>query len=481
VTAPRDANVVLIVNDAMRRDRMSAYGGPARTPSFEAFAAAHLLFRSAVTQAPWTKPSIATLFTGRLPADHGLVDHPEWRPRNASEVISADVLGEDFVTLSETLRAHGFRTAGFVANPWMDERFGFAQGFETWDDSFAGWDAPGEQVNAAARTWLDALDPGARFFVYVHYIDTHRPYGRLDPAEVAAARARIEADPRVVPVRERTEIALTSKLTNGRSIVTGGATLKPALVEMAYDRGVEDFDRAFGDLIATLSARPDWSRTAVIATSDHGEALFERGYGNHGRGLHQDEAAIPLAARLPGVRARGSQIDCPVGLVDVLPTVCAYLGIPCPDGLAGASFLRGAGGAGPPRFLTVEGVPHHPSHRAVVGERYKLIHEPDGRTGPGFVRDPEQGRAHPSALYDLDADPGERTDLLANEPRPPAIEAAARELREALDAIAARPRAPAPASTPIDPALAERLRALGYLSGEADERPQPGAAPPEPE
>jgi arylsulfatase len=483
-TPRSDASLVVIVNDAMRQDRMSAYGGPAHTPNFDAFAAANLNFPRAVTHATWTKPSIATLFTSLLPTEHGLLEHPQWRRTHQRDVLESDVLAEGFVTLPEILQEHGLRTSGFIANPWVERRFGFSQGFDEWDDSFASFGSPGRKVNEAVAAWLKALAPGERFFVYVHYIDTHRPYGQLDPAEVAAARERIEADPRVVPVMERTEIALTSKLTNGRSIVTAGATLKPALVEMAYHRGIENFDRYLGELLAILAARPDWDKTAVIITSDHGEALFERGYGNHGRALYQDEVAIPFAARLPGVRARSGKVHCPIGLADVLPTVCDYLGIACPDGLAGTSLLS-RGDKRPPRFLIVEGVHGNPSHRAVVGDRYKLIYEPNGRVGPGFVRDAEQGKAHPWALYDLREDPGETHDLLAGESPAPELEATRHEMSEVIHAIASRPRARELPSTTIDPAMAERLRELGYLSEEPGATAQPrhtskeaGAEPP---
>src|SRR5262249_7734447 len=73
---PVGASVILVVNDAMRRDALSAYGGRARTPRFDRFAAENLLFESAMTQAPWTTPSVATLFTSLYPSQHRLASHP---------------------------------------------------------------------------------------------------------------------------------------------------------------------------------------------------------------------------------------------------------------------------------------------------------------------------------------------------------------------------------------------------------------------
>ena len=108
---PASHNVIVIVNDTMRRDRMGAYGGPAETPAFDAFAAKNLLFEHAFTQAPWTKPSIATLFTSLYPSQHGVASDPQFRnPRDMQRrapLIEADVLSSDLETLPEVMRAAG--------------------------------------------------------------------------------------------------------------------------------------------------------------------------------------------------------------------------------------------------------------------------------------------------------------------------------------------------------------------------------------
>jgi hypothetical protein len=95
------------------------------------------------------------------------------------ELQSSDRLSASGVTLAEAYRAAGFRTAAFVANPWLDRRFGFEQGFEHYDDSFARWGVPGERVMKSALEWLATLAPDERFFLYVHTIDTHCPYPAL--------------------------------------------------------------------------------------------------------------------------------------------------------------------------------------------------------------------------------------------------------------------------------------------------------------
>ena len=117
VDPPRKRNVVLIVNDTMRVDRVGIHGGPANTPVFDAFARQNLHFTRAYSQAPWTKPSIATLFTGLYPSQHGVITHPRLQDagaptgelRKLDEIIETDRLGEDLRTLAEVMLDAGYR------------------------------------------------------------------------------------------------------------------------------------------------------------------------------------------------------------------------------------------------------------------------------------------------------------------------------------------------------------------------------------
>jgi len=201
-----------VVSDTTRRDRMGIHGGPAHTPHFDRFAEENLWFPQAVSQAPWTKPSVATLFTSLYPTQHGVVTHPSHQLRAGEELgrrlVSSDRLADSAVTLAEAYRAAGFRTAAFVANPWMDRRFGFEQGFEHYDDSFARWEVPGAAVVESALAWLETLGADERFFLYVHTIDAHRPYPALTFEEALAAATQPPApgDIPLIPIAARREI-----------------------------------------------------------------------------------------------------------------------------------------------------------------------------------------------------------------------------------------------------------------------------------
>jgi arylsulfatase A-like enzyme len=453
-------NVVLVVNDTMRRDRPGAYGGSARTPHLDALAREGLLFEQAVTQAPWTKPSIATLFTSLYPTQHHVVTHPKGQERANQELsrhpVETDVLSPSLTTLAEVMQAGGWHTAAFIANPWLDRRFGFAQGFEVYEDSFAAFGTPGTAVSRAALAWLGSVPDGERFFLYVHYMDSHWPYPALSRAEVVARAAELRADTRPLPAVMHKAMLANVRFADGTALDPEQTPPSVKLLELAYDRGVENFDEALGELLAGLA--PRGGPTALFVTSDHGEAFFERGWGSHGRSLYGEEVAIPLVARLPGVTAPGGRVDCPVGLVDVLPTLCTLVGLPCPAEAQGVSFVQrdGAPSAGR-RYLVSEAVIEKPEHRALQNGRVKLIYAPEGT--PTNRPSP----AHSYELYDLDADPDELHDLLAPAAPDAPVLGARNILAGALKSAVPPLALPAAPRAPLGPEQEERLRALGYL------------------
>ena len=453
-------NVIVIVNDTMRRDRLGAYGGPAETPAFDAFAAQNLLFEHAFTQAPWTKPSIATLFTSLYPSQHGVASDPQFRnpldAQRSAPLTKADVLSDEFETLPEVMQAAGYRTAAFVANPWMGKRFGFAQGFEVYDDSFAQWGIKGEVVSRAALQWLSQLPPGSKFFVYLHYLDSHMPYGVLDRQDLARRASQLSADTR--PLSEPAILAIKTipRFADRVSPLAEGYQPSLSLIELSYDSGLSQFDGALATFLNGFKQHWAFDNTAVIITSDHGEALFERGYGNHGNGLFDDEVAVPLAARFPGTRAEQKRIACPVGLIDVMPSLCTYLNLNCPKPMFGTSFISAPGRRdGEPRYIVTEGVAQRPAHRAIRNATYKLLWETE-------VLADGKKKENPYSLYDVATDPQERQDLLKSSERSSQTERAFQTLASALrDAVPAFSE-PSKTYAPVDPQTRERLRALGY-------------------
>ncbi len=453
---PERRNVVVVLTDTTRRDRMSAYGGPAETPAFDRFASDHVLFTRAESQAPWTKPAIATLFTGLHPSQHGVITHPDRKfGRARAELEETDALAPGFETLAETLQSAGYRTGAFVSNPWLQASLGFGQGFETYDDSFAGDATPGSVVTAAGLDWVAQGDDASPYFLYLHFMDAHGPYPPLERSRVAEHRETIRDDDRVIPTKARLSIRENVRYVDGERVAEPGLPPNAALLELQYDGGVSQFDRAFDALLEGLASRSDWDRTALIVTSDHGEALFERGWTGHGYGLVQEETAVPLAARLPGVEAE-SPVACPTGLVDVMPTLCTYLDLPCPTIAAGRSWLPPHQGEDtrPAGYLVSEGVIRRPRNRSISSERYKLIHRPDGRVDQ---REP----AESWSLYDLEVDAANRDDLLTRET--PEIRAVFEAMKQGVESAVGPVDVPEAPRVPVDDETRRRLEELGYL------------------
>jgi len=468
-----DTSLVVIVSDTMRRDRIGAYGGPARTPVIDSFGRENLLFEEAYSQAPWTKPSIATVFTSMYPSQHGVLHHPRLVQRGSErtrerEIMELDVLAEDNTTLAEALRSAGLRTAGFVGNPWMARSFGFAQGFELYDDSFAGWDVSGEEVSTAGLEWLEGLADGSRFFLYLHYMDCHQPFIPVDTDALASRVDELNGDQRLVTVSAAADIAGIVKRVDGQSATRSGLRPTIALAEYAYDQGVERFDRALGVFLSGFKDHPAYERTAIIVTSDHGEALFDRGYGNHANGLYDDEVAVPLMARLPGVSSKSHRLEQLVGLIDLFPTVCEYLQVDIPASVNGNSWLsiEPSGVRSPPTCLVTEGVSAKPFNRAVRTRNYKLLWQPQG--GP-------DGKEH--ALFNIRDDPEETVDLLSKEHSNVEAQGIARELVHLSREMVPKYERSETLFVPVGEDVLERLRSLGYLDNDDEASdPEEGAA-----
>jgi choline-sulfatase len=415
-TAPPPArHLVLVTIDTLRADRLGCYGNrDVATPNLDRIAREGALAEQAIVHVPLTRPSHASLLTGRLPAEHGLRD-------NVTPPLAASV-----PTLAETLQKAGFATAGFVSAIVLASQSGLGRGFQIYDDRLpAGGDdvrflnsiqRRGDETTRAAIAWLESK-PGARLFAWVHLYDPHDPY---EPPEPYASRYA------------------------GRP----------------YDGEVAWSDELVGrldDALKRLGLRDD---TLLVVTSDHGEGLGEHGENVHGFFVYESTLHVPLLIRGPGIAA-GGRIGATVGSVDLMPTVLDLLGVGVPAGrpLSGRS-LAGA----------LRGGPALAEEAAYAESLLPLLHY-----GWSDLRTLRESRwkyiqAPRPELYDLAHDPREERNLAEQEP------ARAAALRTALAAHLAREKeAPSPAegAAAMPPDLLEKLGALGYLGAAA---PAPGAS-----
>lgn len=447
------ANVVLVVIDTMRADRLSWLGSARETtPELDRLAERAVVFTHARANATRTSPSMASLVTGTSPLDHGIVE-------------SRSRLPDGLPTLAESLRRAGYRTIGVLGNVNLGQPFGFTRGLDEADEAFRAGKIDAATLVDRAVARLPPAGSGP-FFLWLQLMDPHAPY--RPPAEHLA---RFRADP-VWGASPRAPL----RAADGRSIVPEHARIRDAssLADYvaAYDASVRAADQQLGRLWTALANREDERETLVVVTSDHGESLGERGrYFVHGLEAYEETARVPLLFAHPGLPP--GRVDAPVSLMDVAPSVLALVAGPdlrLGEGRdlfeGGAQETSGALAvmvAGTPRFRTL----------AVTDGRWKLHliprpwREADRlavlklATWPGPLRgQPLRHRSYRHELYDLAGDPFERTDLAGT-----GLEAE----RRLLTALLARiDRSPGRLVEPLgarelrDEEILE-LKALGYL------------------
>ena len=398
------ANVVVITIDTLRADHLGCYGDRAiETPNLDALALSAARFTRAFTPVPITLPAHTALFTGSFPMATGMHD------------FSGNRVPASAMTLAKVLHDQGYSTAAFLGAAVLDSRFGLNQGFDTYFDHFdlARLDETsldmvkrsGDQVVDNALEWLKA-NPRRPFFLWVHLYDAHYPY---TPPEPYATRYR------------------------GR----------PYDGEIAFD------DAQAGRVIALLKDLGVYDSAVLVVTGDHGEGLGEHGEKTHGFFVYNSTLHIPLFVKVPGASAR--QIDKEVSLVDVMPTMLQALQLPIPPSVQGRSLLSDILGKPSPSASNLYAESYLPllhfhwsQLRALESDGLKYIEAPR----------PE--------LYDTRVDPHETKNLL------PGKQALSHEMRDRLLTVERRytpaSGGGAKETEPTDPALADRLRSLGYVA-----------------
>jgi len=392
------------------------------------------------------------MLTGKYPATTGVRLNPR-RP-----------LPRDHETLAELLHGVGYATAAVVSSMNVSSKFRFDQGFEifaeSWRDGLAGGKGGATAENAPdqvkrftsarvtttrALDLLDDLEGKQPFFLWLHYIDPHGPYRPparyqgLWTEEYAPSEVPLEA----IPAYQRQYDA------QGEAIVDISHYIAN------YDREIRFFDDELQRLLSGLERLGLRDRTLIVLTSDHGESLDENHYLlEHGAAPYQPTAGVPLVLVLPGRVPAGRVVSAPVGVIDLLPTICEILGVAAPRAVQGESLVPAWEGGSSRTYVFMESGSYEPSQLSVRKGRWKLTRLRAPRDRSRFGREELE-------LYDLVADPREETDRSAENP------AVVRELTAALAAWRAdTPSYDGPESAAmeqVDPRTEALLRALGYV------------------
>ncbi|MEF8831855.1 MAG: sulfatase [Halobacteriales archaeon] len=365
------ANVLFVVMDTVRKDRLSVYGHDRpTTPGLEAFAEEAAVYEGAVAPAPWTLPSHASMFTGLYPSEHGASQETPYL--------------EGATTLAESLSSAGYATACYSSNAWITPYTHLTDGFDDQDnffqvmpgeflsgalagfwkrlndspalrgvaDSLVDWgnrvherfagseseDSKTPHIVDRTREFIEAND---RFFAFVNLMDAHLPYY---PPEEYREQFAPGVDPDAV-------------CQNSKEYNSGARNIDDEeweAIRGLYDAEIRHVDDNLRELFDWMQAEGHWEDTTVVVTADHGELHGEHGLYGHEFNLYDPVVNVPLLLKHPDVEP--ARHDYQFELQDLYHTVLDAAGVDAADGAVPLN---------PARSLLSDG---HRDFEAVVGE-----------------------------------------------------------------------------------------------------------------
>ncbi len=294
----KNYNIVVIVIDTLRSDKLDAYGYEKITaPFLTELSKKSILFENTFAASSWTSPSTASIFTSLYPFQHkvlmGILAHINAKKKYPD--IKIDRIPEEIETMPEIFKKAGYSTFAISDNFNIGDKQGFDQGF----DKMITYGYKGaEQVNKDLFSWKEEIEKSEKYFIYLHYMDPHGPYHAREPWYKDPGNRKLE------PLE-----AYESEISYVDSYI------KKAYEEFGWDKN-----------------------TVIVITADHGEGLWDHGRQGHGFSLYREEIQIPLIIHFPG-GAEGKRIKPNVSNIDILPTLRDIIGLQKSDSDEGWSLL----------------------------------------------------------------------------------------------------------------------------------------------
>ena len=426
-SGPRETippTIILITLDTVRADNLGVYGAPAgATPTLDGLSASADRYESCVSAAPWTMPTHASLFTGLMPFEHGA---HTFLPGEGHKGDNVFALHGRFETLAEALGARGYRTGGVIANAvYLRPGLGLEQGFLDWDVHRT----PAAKVTERALQWLDDNDAAERpAFLFVNYMDAHRPYATGDRSDQPA---------------EKLDGLIDAVMLDGKS-----ADGLASDVRGLHQKAVTRLDAELAALFEGLKARGMYEGSMIVLTSDHGEAFGAHGIVEHSKDVYEDLVRVPLIVKHPG-QVEGAVLGTRASSVHVPGLIARALAGTEAASLRGV-FPRTPGGA-------VMSMNYYSRTRDLerFGDRFKRKRTALYSGNLKLIA----GSDESVELYDLAVDPRETTNLA--ESRPNDLARMIGELNAALassDAFEGERAVPGA----LSPQQAQDMRWLGY-------------------
>lgn len=283
-----DVNILFVLVDTLRADRMSMYGYERETtPFLSKLAQTSVRFDRHIAQSSWTKSSMASIWSGLSPLRVGVTKFNHVVPQGAH--LPAEILADE-----------GFMTVGLYRNGWVHGYFGFDQGFKKYfrpmgsrknrvvqsmrpNDLGQGND---ENVIEEAIEFLRINGKTSRWFLYLHLMDLHEYIYDAESAKFGTSASDL------------------------------------------YDNSILRTDWLISTIYDYLRRAGLVEKTIIVILADHGEAFGERGFEGHAREVLPETTETPLLIALPFALVPGPVVKSMTSNVDVWPTLLDLLGLP---------------------------------------------------------------------------------------------------------------------------------------------------------
>ena len=317
----KEPNVVLVVVDTLRTDYTAVgQGEKTFTPTLQkSLMADGIAFNNCYATSPWTLPSIASMLTSQYPSGLGIFN-----------LVSR--LEKEDLTLAEVLKNRGYHTAGIISHMLLAREYGFDQGFDHYNennisDKFGNHFAissPG--INRDAIQFLKH-NKSKKFFLFLHYFDPHYIYINHE---------------KELPYKG---VFTSRDIKKLRDLIRKDSYQEEdiAYLKYCYSTEVKFTDRHIGELIQQLKNLGLYDNTLIVFAADHGEEFVERGWLGHSTTVYDEQVRVPLVIKPvadANQKLKNQRDDKEVSNVDIVPTICAQLGLALSSEFQGRDAFR---------------------------------------------------------------------------------------------------------------------------------------------
>jgi arylsulfatase A-like enzyme len=393
-TTPTDKpNIIIYLVNSLRRDSLGVYGNQqGLSPNIDQWATQAAVFERAFAQAPWVKPSVASLFLSLYPQVHTILQFPD-------KILSR------YVTLAEWLAASGYRATFFSENPLIGPGSGIDQGF---DHSFSQLDFD------RIRSFISREDQDS-FFLFIHANEPHGPYkeDKIATPPISTDKIKfindLKREYRVLSRRnyQKRSYDITYDNSDEQTEVLDKIRSHIEDYKKLYRVAITQMDRQFGQLLEILEQSGKKEDTLLVFLSANGQEFFEHDTVMNGDSLYQELIQVPFILSWPRKWEGERRIAQPVELVDFLPTFLDILNTSKQLGIQGTSFV--------PLLDGLTTIKDAYSCRINLGTFYKPYADRRGSYNVALIRWPHKIIYNQTPdtveIYDLSQDPGEKNDL----------------------------------------------------------------------